>query len=141
MTKSDDVREFMLACDQDVRDEPTVVTDQEKWARFVMLNEEFSEHKKALAAVKKAVEYNSKTGTKDAMTELADSLVDIVYIAIGTAHAYGFDFDELWRLVHENNLTKIDPETGLVLKANGKVLKPEGFVPVDLRSSIYPSKH
>ena len=38
-------------------------------------------------------------------------------------------------------LTKIDPETGLVLKVNGKVQKPEGFVPVDLRSSIYPCKH
>lgn len=141
MTKATDVADFMRSCDQEVRDNPTVISDQLKWERFSMLNEEFSEHKKALAAVKKAVEYNSKTGTKDAMTELADSLVDIVYIAIGTAHAYGFDFDELWRLVHENNLTKIDPETGLVLKANGKVLKPEGFVEVDLRSSIYPSKH
>lgn len=141
MTKTDDVAEFMRSCDQPVRDEPTVISDQEKWARFAMLTEEFSEHKQALAAVKKAVEYNSKTGTKDAMTELADSLVDIVYIAIGTAHAYGFDFDELWRLVHENNRSKIDPETGLVLKVNGKVQKPDGFVPVDLRSSLYPCKH
>lgn len=38
-------------------------------------------------------------------------------------------------------MTGIDPETGLVLKVNGKVQKTEGFVPVDLRSSIYPSKH
>ena len=141
MTKSSDVKAFMLACDQPVRDQPTVVSDQEKWERFSMLTEEFSEHKKALKDLKRAVEYHSKSGTKDAMTELADSLVDMVYIIIGTAHAYGFDFDELWRLVHENNISKIDPETGLVLKANGKVQKPEGFVPVDLRSSIYPSKH
>ncbi|MGO2860637.1 MAG: hypothetical protein ACTIC1_05735 [Brevibacterium sp.] len=141
MTKSDDVREFMHAMDQTVRDSPTVISDIEKWERFVMLNEEFSELKQALASLKKAVEYYSTSKTKEAMTDLADALVDIVYIAIGTAHAYGFDFDELWRLVHENNLTKIDPETGLVLKVNGKVQKPEGFVPVDLRSSIYPCKH
>ena len=141
MTKSSDVKAFMLACDQPVRDQPTVVSDQEKWERFSMLTEEFSEHKKALKDLKRAVEYHSKSGTKDAMTELADSLVDMVYIIIGTAHAYGFDFDELWRLVHENNISKIDPETGLVLKVNGKVQKPEGFVPVDLRSSIFPSKH
>ena len=141
MTKSDDVKAFMLACDQPVRDEPTVVSDAEKWERFSMLTEEFSEHKKALKDLKRAVEYHSKSGTKDAMTDLADSLVDMVYIIIGTAHAYGFDFDELWRLVHENNMTKIDPETGLVLKVNGKTQKPEGFVPVDLRSAIYPSKH
>ena len=141
MTKSSDVKAFMLACDQPVRDQPTVVSDQEKWERFSMLTEEFSEHKKALKDLKRAVEYHSKSGTKDAMTELADSLVDMVYIIIGTAHAYGFDFDKLWRLVHENNISKIDPETGLVLKVNGKVQKPEGFVPVDLRSSIFPSKH
>lgn len=141
MTKTDDVKEFMLAMDQEVRDEATVMNDIEKWQRFAMLNEEFSEHKQALAAVKKATEYHSKTGTKKAMTDLADSLVDMVYVAIGTALAYGFDFDELWRLVHENNLTKRDPVTGKVIKANGKTQKPEGFVPVDLQSSIYPCKH
>ena len=141
MSKSNDVADFMRSCDQPVRDQPTVVSDQEKWERFSMLTEEFSEHKKALKDLKRAVEYHSKSGTKDAMTELADSLVDMVYIIIGTAHAYGFDFDKLWRLVHENNISKIDPETGLVLKVNGKVQKPEGFVPVDLRSSIFPSKH
>lgn len=141
MSKSNDVADFMRSCDQPVRDQPTVVSDQERWERFSMLTEEFSEHKKALKDLKRAVEYHSKSGTKDAMTELADSLVDMVYIIIGTAHAYGFDFDKLWRLVHENNISKIDPETGLVLKVNGKVQKPEGFVPVDLRSAIYPSKH
>lgn len=141
MTKAADVREFMLACDQPVRDEPTVISDIEKWERFCMLTEEISEHKKALAYLKKAVEYHSKEDTRQAMTDLADSLVDMVYTIIGTAHAYGFDFDELWQLVHENNLTKIDPETGLVIKVNGKTQKPEGFVPVDLRSSIYPPKH
>lgn len=141
MTKSDDVKAFMLACDQPVRTEPTVVSDIEKWDRYAMLTEEISVHKKALADLKKATEYHSREGTRQAMTDLADSLVDMVYIIIGTAHAYGFDFDELWRLVHENNTSKIDPETGLVLKVNGKVQKPEGYVPVDLRSSIYPPKH
>lgn len=141
MTYADDVKEFMLACEQDVRTEPTVITDTEKWQRFCMLTEEISEHKQALAKLKKAVEYHSKSDTKDAMTDLADSLVDMVYIIIGTALAYGFDFDELWRAVHENNMTKVDPITGRVIKVNGKVQKPEGYEPVDLRSLIYPSKH
>lgn len=141
MTYVDDVREFMLACDQPVRTEPTVISDQEKWERLTMLIEEFSEHKNALVALKRANEYHSRQGIKDAMVELADSLVDMVYIIIGTAHSYGLDFDALWEEIHGNNLTKIDPETGLVLKKNGKVQKPEGYVPVDLRSVIYPAKH
>ena len=64
MTKSDDVREFMHAMDQTVRDSPTVISDIEKWERFVMLNEEFSELKQALASLKKAVEYYSTSKTK-----------------------------------------------------------------------------
>ncbi|WP_152346635.1 nucleoside triphosphate pyrophosphohydrolase family protein [Brevibacterium sp. CFH 10365] len=141
MSKATDVREFMTACEQPVREQPTVISDVEKWERFCMLTEEFSEHKQALTALKQANENHSPSGIKDAMTELADSLVDMVYIILGTAHAYGLDFDELWGAVHRNNLTKIDPETGLVLKVNGKVQKPEGYVPVDLRSLIYPPKH
>src|SRR5699024_10476195 len=108
MTKSDDVREFMLSMDQPVRTEPTVVSDIEKWDRYAMLTEEISEHKKALADLKKATEYHSKEGTRQAMTDLADSLVDMVYIIIGTAHSYGFDIDELCRHVHEYITSKID---------------------------------
>lgn len=141
MTYADDVKQFMLAADQPVRDEPTVVLDQEKWERFCLLVEEFSEHKQALSDLKKATEYNSKHGVKDAMVDLADSLVDMVYIIIGTAHAYGFDFDALWNEIHGNNMSKIDPETGLVLKVNGKVQKPDDYVPVDLKPLIYPAKH
>src|SRR5699024_5486325 len=141
MTKRDDVREFMLSIDQPVRTEPTDVCDIEKWDRYARLTAESSAHKKALADPTKATAHHAADGTRQGMTDPADGLRDMVYIILGTAHSYGFDVDELWRLVHENNTSKIGPETGLVLKVNGKVQKPEGFVPVDLRSSIYPPKH
>ena len=36
----------------------------------------------------------------------ADALVDLVYVALGTAHLMGLPFDELWRTVQLANLQK-----------------------------------
>lgn len=36
-----------------------------------------------------------------------DALVDLVYVALGTAHMQGFNFAEAWRRVHEANMKKI----------------------------------
>ncbi len=35
-----------------------------------------------------------------------DGLVDLVVVAIGTAHAFGVDFREAWRVVHLANMAK-----------------------------------
>lgn len=39
-----------------------------------------------------------------------DALVDLVYVALGTAHLHGFDFREAWRRVHEANMKKVRVE-------------------------------
>jgi predicted HAD superfamily Cof-like phosphohydrolase len=61
-----------------------------------------------------------------------DALVDLVYIALGTAYRRGWDFGEAWRRVHEANMAK---ERG---KANNSkygspfdIVKPEGWVGPD----------
>ena len=36
-----------------------------------------------------------------------DSLVDLVYVALGTAYLHGFDFAEAWRRVHIANMKKV----------------------------------
>lgn len=45
--------------------------------------------------------------------EMADALVDLMYVVVGTCLACGIDqklFDELWKEVHRSNMTKcIDP--------------------------------
>lgn len=68
------------------------------------------------------------------ITEAADALMDILYIAIGTIHEYGLAdraiqlFDE----VHRSNMSKL-PESGLVEKReDGKILKPSTYSPPSL---------
>ena len=53
---------------------------------------------------------------------------------------YG-DVQALWDEVLRSNMSKVDPETGRVRRrADGKILKPEGWKSPDLESILYKSK-
>lgn len=63
-----------------------------------------------------------------------DALIDLVYVAIGTAYIQGFPFNDGWKLVHEANMKKVrvkrasDSVRGSVYD----VVKPTGWVPPNL---------
>jgi|TARA_R110000824_G_scaffold53800_1_gene148599 NTP pyrophosphatase (non-canonical NTP hydrolase) len=40
------------------------------------------------------------------LTEVADALIDIVYVAMGTAHMHNLPWEELWDEVQQSNLKK-----------------------------------
>jgi predicted HAD superfamily Cof-like phosphohydrolase len=69
-----------------------------------------------------------------------DALVDLVYVALGTAYLHGFAFDEAWRRVHEANMKKVrakkaeDSARGSV----HDVVKPSGWTPPDLSDLVKP---
>lgn len=66
-----------------------------------------------------------------------DALIDILVVTIGALHSIGVDAEGAWREVHASNMAKIDPETGRVRKReDGKVLKPEGWKPPELRQYL-----
>jgi len=60
------------------------------------------------------------------ITELADALADIVYVALGTAYKMGLPFDGIWKAVQEANMRKVAGPT----KRGNKVdaMKPAGWV-------------
>ena len=69
--------------------------------------------------------------------EVADALTDIDYINTGSAIAFNVPLEVCFQSVHENNMTKVDPITGLVKRSpEGKILKPDGFIPVDLNKVL-----
>jgi predicted HAD superfamily Cof-like phosphohydrolase len=71
------------------------------------------------------------------LVEIADALADMVYIIYGTAWTYGIPLDAVIQEVHRSNMTKIDPNTGTVLRrADGKILKPVSFSPPDIPSIL-----
>lgn len=71
-----------------------------------------------------------------------DSLVDLVYVAIGTALISGLDFDAAWDRVQQANMSK---ERALPDGSNSKrfsqydVVKPEGWSPPYLSDLVGPN--
>lgn len=66
-----------------------------------------------------------------------DGLVDLVYVALGTALIFGFDFDEAWDRVQQANMAKI---AGVATDRHGQfdVSKPEGWEPPYLKPLVQP---
>jgi predicted HAD superfamily Cof-like phosphohydrolase len=71
---------------------------------------------------------------------IADALVDIVYVALGTAHYYGVPFDEVWAKVHRANLRKeraTDAADARSVRGSAlDVVKPEGWEPPDVEGVL-----
>jgi predicted HAD superfamily Cof-like phosphohydrolase len=128
------VREFHLAADQPVEERPIHLYtklafggpahEQLRSLRKRLLEEEFNEY---LAA--------ERDGS---MVGVADGLADMLYIILGTCHAYGIPIERVFAEVHRSNMTKVDPATGKVRRReDGKILKPEGYSPPDIVSAVY----
>ncbi len=60
---------------------------------------------------------------------------DVVYVAYGTALAYGVDLDAVVGEVHRANMTKLGLD-GHPAVRNGKVVKGPGFRPPDVAAVI-----
>jgi predicted HAD superfamily Cof-like phosphohydrolase len=118
-----DQAKFMQACDQTV---DRGNTDQ--FNMYLKLIEEEAE------------ELNKAIVDKDRV-EILDALIDIVVVTVGAIHSAGFDAEGAWDEVMKTNLAKIDPVTGKVRKReDGKVLKPEGWRPPDLKPFLSKAK-
>lgn len=59
------------------------------------------------------------------MVETADGLCDLIYVALGTAVAFGIDLAPLFEEVHATNMAKL----GGGKREDGKYLKPTGWKP------------
>ena len=73
-------------------------------------------------------EYTQAITKKDTAAAL-DALVDIVYIALGTAYLMGLDFDKAWDRVHKANMKKIRMSTK---RSPIDIVKPIGSKPPKL---------
>ena len=66
------------------------------------------------------------------INKLAKELADLLYVILGTAAAYGIPIDDVYRKVHENNMSKLQPDGTVKYREDGKVLKPDNYVPLDV---------
>lgn len=62
--------------------------------------------------------------------EYLDALVDIVYIALGTAYRRGWDFAAAWKRVHDANMAKERGKPNNSKYGSGfDIVKPQGWQP------------
>lgn len=124
-----DQEKFMRACDQSV--------DTENYDQFKMyLGLIKEEHDELLVAQGIDLKTMEQVNPADPV-EVLDALIDILVVTIGAIHSMGADAEGAWKEVMKTNFAKIDSETGKVRKReDGKVLKPVGWVPPDLKPFV-----
>ncbi len=69
---------------------------------------------------------------------MADALIDIVYVAMGTAYMMGLPWQKLWNEVQRTNMNKIRATDANQSKRKNSldVIKPEGWEPPNLKAII-----
>ena len=114
-----DQEKFMRACDQEVDK-----FNEKQYNMYIgLIHEEVGELTVA--------EQNND------QVEQLDALIDILVVTIGAIHSAGFDAEGAWKEVMSTNFAKVDRDTGKVRKReDGKVLKPVGWVPPNLKPFI-----
>ena len=114
------VRSFQKASGQVVNKKPTDLEVKEVQLRYYLMREENIEYQDA--------------GLSKNKVEVLDACVDQLYILLGTINAHGLQdlIGPAFELVHKNNMTKVGPDGKVLRNPDGKILKPQGFVPVDL---------
>jgi predicted HAD superfamily Cof-like phosphohydrolase len=113
-----DVIEFHKAFDVPVRTVPAAPSFPEQNLRWNLLDEEMDEVGQAWI--------------EGDIPGFAKELCDLIYIAIGTALVYGIPLEHVWDEVHKSNMAK----AGGPRREDGKILKPEGWAPPDVRACL-----
>lgn len=117
----DAVTEFHRAFGLTENTKPTLPSQDIRDLRKKLLEEEF-------------VEYTVGEDKND-LVEIADALADLIYIAYGTAVAYGIPLDQVFAEVHRSNMAKL-VDGKVIRRDDGKVLKPTGWTPPDIKSIL-----
>lgn len=135
-TNFEDVRAFHEKFRLIVNDRPRQLTDARLRKRIEFLWEEFREFFQSCGfelytepdkdymsngICSQRVDYLNKS-----IQEQAEALIDIVYIAMGTAVMMGLPWQELWDDVHKRNMAKVKAENPT---DHHNVIKPDGWSP------------
>ena len=143
----DDIAEFHQKFGIEYRGRARVLPPELAKFRIKFLKEELREYVKTADAAAKAIKQQRPTSFDDEVAynleHMLDALVDLVYVALGTAHLHGFDFDEAWRRVHEANMKKQRAERRADSKRKSKfdVVKPPGWRPPRMQDLVINHAH
>lgn len=118
-----DVKKFQTAVGQHIGEAVEFPDGPERALRMRLLQEEVKEYEEG--------EY------KNDIENIAKELADIIYIVCGTAASYGIPLDKVFDEVHRSNMAKLGPDGRPKRREDGKILKPDGWVPPDIKSILW----
>lgn len=116
------VREFHETFGHPVADRPTLPDLALASLRVALIKEELEELRAAL------IDGN--------VIEIADALGDILYVTFGAGVAFGIGLDEVFEEIQRSNMAKLGPDGKPILREDGKILKPDGWMPPNIARVI-----
>ncbi|WP_420644614.1 hypothetical protein [Candidatus Leptofilum sp.] len=131
LTNAQKIVEFHAAVGAPVPETPRVPPLEIMKLRQKLLQEEFAEATEALEKLTAVLETNNPPQPTD-VTDWVHELADLLYVTYGAILACGVDPDPIFAEVHRANLSK----AGGPRREDGKILKPPGWLPADVRGVI-----
>jgi predicted HAD superfamily Cof-like phosphohydrolase len=131
LTNAQKIVEFHDAVGSPVPPEPVVPALGILQLRQKLLQEEFAEASEAWEQLTAVLQSDDPAQPAD-VTDWVHELTDLLYVTYGAILACGVDADAVFAEVHRANLSK----AGGPRRADGKILKPPGWQPADVRSVI-----
>ena len=122
MNTCGDVKQFMLACGQEVRKKPILNKDDQQTNLYMKLIEE--EFKELLEAF----------SNKD-VVEVADACADLKWVIEGLELSIGIPNQDVWDEVYHSNMSKtVDGK--VIKREDGKILKPSTYFAPNIEKII-----
>lgn len=121
-TNSFKVKRFMEAFGQEVKNVPEFPDEQVCQLRIDLIEEELNELKEAIE-------------NKD-IVEVADALVDILYVTYGAAHSFGIPIETCFNIVQASNMSKLGEDGKPIYREDGKIMKGPNYTPPDLKKVL-----
>ena len=121
MSNFEKVRDFYLSFNGIPEPQKITTPEFDKIAlRFKLVIEEFNE-------VKQEIESYPINHQR-----LAKEIADLLYVVYGLGSAFGYPMDEIFKDVHNSNMSKLGPDGKPIYREDGKIIKSSNYKPADL---------
>lgn len=116
------VRDFMQAFGQELPNKHGFPNQDVVLLRYNLIHEELEELNQAMQ--------------ENDIVEVADALVDILYVTYGALAAFGLPANALFDEVHRSNMSKLGEDGNPIYREDGKVIKGPNYSEPDIKSVV-----
>lgn len=118
-----DVRIFMEACGQEVKDRPSFTDENYKQA-VLYLN-----------LIREEMEELEEGFENQDIVETADACGDLIWVILGLCNSLGIPMGPVWQEITTSNMSKT-VEGKVVRRDDGKILKPDTYFPPNIHRAL-----